>query len=126
MEMFLQQNGWIGFLAYIVWKEVFPFLRDRVFPENAKRANAERDRLKKLEERTVQNDEKQTLVIENMNKAVHEMTVAITTNNERLSQLIVSHNDHARFVQDSITVMREKTAAQVFNRRREDQQAMQS
>lgn len=121
METFLQQNGWVGFLIYILWKEFFPFLRDRVFPENIKRVNAERDRLKKLEERTIQNDERQTRVIESMNNAVHEMTVAISTNNERLSVLSINHNEHARFVQESITVMRERSAEQAgMKRRKED------
>jgi hypothetical protein len=118
METFLQQNGWIGFLVYILWKEFFPFVRDRVYPENLKRINAEKDRLRKLEERTVQNDERQTHVVESMGNAVHEMSMAITTNNERLSQLIVGHNDHARFVQDSIMTMRERSAEQAGLKRR--------
>jgi hypothetical protein len=110
METFLQQNGWVGFLVYILWKELFPFVRDRIYPENVKRINAERDRLKKLEERTVQNDERQTRAVETVGNAVHEMAIAITTNNERLAQLIVNHDAHARFVQDSITAMRERSA----------------
>jgi len=121
METFLQQNGWIGFLIYILWKEFFPFLRDRVYPENLRRINADRERLKKLEERTLENDERQTRVIESMNNAVHEMTVAISTNNERLSVLSINHNEHARFVQDSITIMRERSAEQAgMKRRKED------
>jgi hypothetical protein len=121
METFLQQNGWIGFLIYILWKELFPFLRDRVYPENVRRINADRERLKKLEERTLENDERQTRIIESMNSAVHEMTVAITTNNERLSVLSINHSDHARFVQESIVTMRERSAEQAgMKRRKED------
>ena len=120
METFLQQNGWIGFLFYILWKEIFPFLRDRVFPEKVKQVNAERDRLKKLEERTIQNDERQTVIVESMTNAVHEMALAITTNNERLSQLIVSHDSHARFVQDGIMTMRERAAEHAGKNRRKD------
>ena len=97
METFLQQNGWIGFLIYILWKEFFPFLRDRVYPENLRRINADRERLKKLEERTLENDERQTRVIESMNNAVHEMTVAISTNNERLSVLSINHTERVIF-----------------------------
>lgn len=123
MEMFLQQNGWIGFFIYILWKEFFPFLRDKIYPENVKRINAERDRLKKLEERTIENDERQTRVVESMSSAVHEIAIAITTNNERLSQLIVAHDSHARFVQDSIITMREKsTGQQIGVKRRKDDQ----
>lgn len=118
MEMFLQQNGWIGFLMYILWKELFPFVRDRIYPENLKRINAERDRLKKLEERSIQNDERQTRVVESMSTAVHEMALAIAANNERLSQLIISHSDHAKFTQDSITAMRERTVIQESMKRR--------
>lgn len=118
MEMFLQQNGWIGFLMYILWKELFPFVRDRIYPENLKRINAERDRLKKLEERAIQNDERQTRVVESMSTAVHEMALAIAANNERLSQLIISHSDHAKFTQDSITAMRERTVIQESMKRR--------
>jgi hypothetical protein len=122
METFLQQNGWIGFVIYIAWKELFPFVRDRIYPENMKRINAERDRLKKLEERTVQNDERQTLVVESMRDSVHEMAMVIATNNERLSQLIVDHNNHARFMQDSVAIMRERSAESSNMRRRVDDQ----
>lgn len=110
MDTFLQQYGWAGFFVYIVWKEVFPFLRDSVFPERMKQEKAERERLRKLEERSAQNDERQAKAFESMSLAVHEMALAISANNERLSTLIVGHSEHARFTLDSISAMRERTA----------------
>lgn len=102
-DAFLQENGWIGFIVYVVVREVIPFLRDRIYPEKLREKEAERERLKRLEERQIK-------ALEGMSQAVHDMALAITANNERLSRLMLDHAEHARFVQESITAMRERVA----------------
>lgn len=106
-ESFLQDKAWLGFFAYLVVKEAWPFFRDRVWPRKIAEANAERDRLKQLEERSNRSEERQTVAVENMSLSVQQMALAITTNNERLSTLISSHAEHTRFTQEAIADMRQ-------------------
>ena len=110
-DTFLQQYGWAGFIAYVVVKEILPFVRDRLLPHKMAEAKAERTRLQKLEERSIQNDERQTKALEDMNDMMRQFISAIATNNERMTQLIVGHAEHARMTQDAISQMREKIAS---------------
>jgi len=102
-ETFLQENGWIGFIVYVLVREGIPFFRDRIYPEKLKEKEAERERCKRL-------DERQAKAFESMSQAVHEMALAITANNERLSQSILDHAEHSRFVHESISAMRERVS----------------
>lgn len=110
-EAFLQQYGWLGFFFYVVVKEAWPFFRDRVWPWKMAAADTEHTRLKNLEERAAQNDERQVKAVESMSLSVHQMALAITTNNERLAQLTSNHAEHARITQDVFV------HAKVLNRR---------
>lgn len=116
-ESFLRENGWLGFLVYIVVKEAWPFVRDKVWPWRVSAAAADRERLKKLEDRAVSNEERQTRALESMNQTMQSVALAITTNNERMSQLIVGHADHARFTHDAISDMRETVASRQIVKR---------
>lgn len=104
-----QQYGWVGFLGYFIYREVWPFVSSKVWPEKVKQAKAERDRIAKLEERQLDAEDRQVTAIEAMGQSVHEMTVAIATNNERLSTLIAGHAIHAQETTQSIALMRERT-----------------
>jgi hypothetical protein len=108
-----QQYGWIGFLGYFVYREVWPFISAKVWPERVKQARAERERLSRLEERQLDAEDRQVAIIDAMGKSVHEMTVAIATNNERLSTLIAGHTIHAQETTQSIALMRERTGPSV-------------
>jgi len=107
--MVWQQYGFWGFLGYVLVREVWPFVSVKVWPEKVKQAKEERERLPRLEERQSKANDRQTEAIEAMGHSVHEMTVAITTNNERLSQLIAGHSAHAEMVTSAIALMRERT-----------------
>lgn len=109
-ETVLQQYGWLGFVLYFVAREVFPFLRDRVYPQKVKQQEDERKRLLALEERAAKNEERLTMAVETMSQSVSNMALAITTNNERLSQVITNQLEHSRFTQDAIIDMRKMTA----------------
>ena len=101
--------GWLGFLGYVMVREVWPFMREKIWPMKVAQVKAERERLSKLEERQSKANDRQTEAIEAMGKSVHEMTVAITSNNERLSQLIAGHATHSEMVASAIALMRERT-----------------
>jgi hypothetical protein len=112
-ETFLQQYGWAGFIAYVVMKEILPFVRDKFIPHKMAEERAERTRLQKLEERAIQNEERQTKALEEMNAMMREFITATTTSNERMAQLIAGHALHDRSMQDALGSMREKIAASV-------------
>ncbi len=103
--------GWWGFLGYVVVKEILPFFRDKVWPEKIKERDAERLRLQRLEERAILAEERQAKAIESMSLSSQQMALAITTENERISQMIVAQNEHARFTVDAIGDMRETVAS---------------
>ncbi len=111
-EAFLQKWEWLGFLAYVIVKEVWPFFRDRVWPQKVAQENAERERLKTLEERAAQIEERQTKAFEGMSLSTQQMALAIATNNERLTTLITGHNEHDRFTREAVTDMRDRVASQ--------------
>lgn len=117
-ETVLQQYGWVGFVLYFVAREVFPFLRDRVYPHKVKQQDEERKRLIALEDRAAKNEERLTTAVETMSQSVSNMALAITTSNERLSQVIANQLEHARFTQDAIIDMRKVTAVKKLPRRK--------
>ena len=111
LESLLQQYGWLGFTVYFLARDVFPWLRDRVYPQKVKELEEERKRLNSLEERAVRNEERHVEALETMSKSVTGMALAITTNNERLSQVITNQLEHSRFTQDAIIDMRKSVGA---------------
>lgn len=104
-EALWQQFGWLGFLGYVVVKEVWPFVRDKWWPNKIQEQSDERERVKKLEERTIRNEEKQTELLESLRNSTNNMTQGITINNERLSQMITAQTEHNRFVTDSLVAL---------------------
>lgn len=102
-QSFLQQNSWLGLLVYVLLKEGWPFFRDRIYPRRIAERDAEKQRLQNLEDRAIQNEERQTRAIENMSLASQQMALAITTNNERMSQLISNHGEHDRFIREALS-----------------------
>lgn len=101
--------GLAGFLIYLTVKEVWPFLRDKVWPQSAAIARSESERIRKLEDRQVAAQERQSIAVEEMSKSVQSMAVVITQNNERLSTLIVGFAQHAQESSEAISLMRERT-----------------
>src|SRR5512138_283737 len=107
LEASLQQYGWLGFLVYVLVKEVWPFFRDKLWPQRVEQAKAERERLKLLEDRATQIEERQTKALESLSQSTQQMALAITTNNERLTMLITGHSEHDRFTRDAVQDMRD-------------------
>lgn len=104
-----ERYGWAGFLFYLAIREFWPFLRDKVWPQSAAIARNEADRIKKLEERQLAMQERQAMAVEEMSKSVQSMALVITTNNERLSALLIGFAQHAQENTEAITLMRERT-----------------
>lgn len=101
--------GLTGFLIYVVVKEVWPFLRDKVWPQSAATARSESERIRKLEDRQVAAQERQSIAVEEMSRGIQSMALVITTNNERLSTLIVGFAQHSQEATEAISLMRERT-----------------
>lgn len=97
-----EHYGHWGFLAYIAAREVWPWVRDRVWPAQVKKARQDQERINRLEERQIE-------AIESMGKSVVDMTLAISTNNERLSTLIAGFAVHSTEMNGAIALMRERT-----------------
>jgi len=104
-----QQYGWLGFLGYVMVREVWPFVREKVWPEKIAQAKIEKQRMINLEDRQMNAVDRQVAAGEAMTLAVQNMAIAITTNNERLSTLISGHSIHAQDTVDAIMLMRERT-----------------
>ena len=98
--------GWLGFLIYVLVKEILPLYRDKVLPARIARDKKKVDRLGKLEERQLIGEDRQTMAINAIEKSVHQMTIAIATNNERLSQLIANTLIHN---QETTELIHERT-----------------
>lgn len=104
-----QQYGVWGFLGYVLVREIWPFVSVKVWPEKVKQLRAEKERLLTLEKRQFEAEDRQVRAIEAMGQSVHEMTLAIATNNERLSVLIAGHASHTQEVNQFVALMRERT-----------------
>lgn len=122
-DAFLQQYGWLGFFAYVIVKEIIPIFRDKFLPHKLAEAKAERDRLKRLEERAITNEEKLTEAVESMSAMMKQFSLSMTINNERLTQLIAHEKDHDRFLNDALVAMRVKIAANTQPLARNDEHA---
>ncbi len=106
----VEKYGWTVVVVYFLAKDLFPFFRDRVYPQKLKEQAAERARLLELENRAIKNEERLTIAVETMSKSVTDMALAITSNNERLSQVISNQLTHSAFTEQAINDMRLQVA----------------
>jgi hypothetical protein len=111
----LKGYGIFAIMAYLIVREVGPWLRDRVFPsyveERKRRADAEtveRERLRRLEER-------QIAALESMANVVKEIQIALVREDERMSMLLGGFAEHDRETREAITDMRQRTAVMDLN-----------
>ena len=112
-----ERYGWLGFLGYVLVREVWPFLREKVWPVKVAQARTEKQRLMNLEDRQMNAADRQVAAGEAMILAVQNMALAITTNNERLSTLIAGHSIHAQETTEAIVLMRERTGVTTKQRK---------
>jgi hypothetical protein len=116
-ESFLREYGWFGFLAYLIGKEALPFLRDKVWPRKVaeaeaaqKRQDEERNRLKTLEERSIQVEERQMKAMESISLSYQQMALALTTGNERMNTIMTMQIEHDRFTREAMIGTSRKTS----------------
>ena len=95
MEQLGTDYGLIGLLAYVVIKEIWPFLRDIIFPSRMKFVQSQEERLTKAIE-----------VIGESSKLQAAATVAL---GERMTNLTTMIERHDVFTSDAITAMFVKT-----------------
>lgn len=122
LETLWKEYGWLGFLAWVSITQVWPFVRDRYFPAHMKNKMKEQqakweekefemkehleDKLyeRKLEERSVQANERFATAME----AIQKLLVA---QNERMNSLLQVHLEHDRFTKEALLQMSMKTSA---------------
>lgn len=117
LSLIWQQYGWLGFLGYVLVREIWPFILNKFLPEKMAQAKAERLRVAQLEKRQIEMEDRQVSAIEAMSQSVQQMALAITTNNERLAALIAGHAVHAQETSNAIALIRERTAAKTRRKR---------
>ncbi len=98
----LHDYGWAGVFLWLAIRDVWPFLRDRLFPAAIEERKARLERVAKLEER-------QVIASEVIANAVVEMKLAMVSTNERLNELRSAQAEHHKATNDAITLMRERT-----------------
>ena len=111
----LKGYGIFAIMAYLIVREVGPWLRDRVFPsyveERKRRADAEtaeRERLKRLEER-------QVAAFDKIAEVVEALQISQARTDERLLQLLGGFAQHDTETRQAIVDMRQRTAVMDLN-----------
>ena len=95
METLSKDYGLYGLLLYVLIKEVWPFFRDKLFPEKIRFAQAQEERF--------------TVAIEGINKAVLTLATNAIVQSERLTAITNSAAEHDRLTSDAVTAMLVKT-----------------
>lgn len=94
MEQQLQNYGFWGVVAWIILRDVIPPIVNKVWPKHIQAEQSEREWQHKQEERIV--------------SAMEKMTLAITANNERMSQVINLLERHDAYTVTAVTEMKER------------------
>jgi hypothetical protein len=102
LAVLLHDYGWAAVLVWLVYREVWPFIKEHVFPA----AIAERKQRMESQNRL---DERQTVAMESMSRAVIEIQKAMVATNERLLDMRMAQAEHHKATGDAITLMRERT-----------------
>lgn len=105
----LKGYGVVVIMAYLLMREIGPWVRDRLWPsyveERKRKADAEsleRERLKRLEER-------QVAAIESMADVIKELQLAQVRADERMLQLLGGFSVHDQETRQAIQDMRDRT-----------------
>lgn len=95
MESLTKDYGLYGLLIYVAIKEIWPFFRDKLFPEKIRFQQEQEARF--------------TTAIEGIKNAVSIIAEASTIQNERLANLTNITEAHNSFTNDAVTAMLVKT-----------------
>jgi hypothetical protein len=126
----LRDYGWLGVLILYFGPKAWSFLTDRLYPQRVAERKAERERqdsaLQAERERQAlylksqidrdnrefahrkEIDNRIAAAIEGMNASNQQMSLAITVNNERITQLISAHSRHDNFALGAHVEVKEK------------------
>jgi hypothetical protein len=91
LKILWDNYGFVGVLVYIVLVQLWPYLRDKIFPEQIKDRRAQAEWQRKLDERMV-------VAMEGMNKA-------LISQNEKLNQVITMNIEHGREMTEALIQM---------------------
>lgn len=86
-----ERYGFWGFITYVALVQVWPYMRDKFFPEQLKERRAAADWQRKMDERMV--------------TSMEEMQRAMVAQNEKLNNLIAQNIEHDRTMRDAILKM---------------------
>jgi hypothetical protein len=126
----LRDYGWVGVVIILFAPKLWHFLTDRFYPQKVAERNKEEKRrddalqaerearallLKSQIEREGKEFEHRTSIdnriaaaLENTTTVIQQMGLAITVNNERITQLISAHSRHDNFVFSAHVETKEK------------------
>src|SRR5512146_2427151 len=97
MEAQLQNYGFWGVVAWIILRDVIPPIVNKVWPRHIQAEQSEREWQHRQEERIA--------------SAMEKMTLAITANNERMSQVVSLLEKHDLYTINAVTEMKERVTA---------------
>lgn len=95
METLTKDYGLYGLLLYVLIKEVWPFFRDKLFPEKIRFQQEQEARF--------------TVAIEGIKNAVAVIAESSIKQNERLATLTTMSEAHNTLTADAVTAMLVKT-----------------
>lgn len=94
LDVLLRNYGWGIVFAWVLYREVWPWLRDRLVPsymEDRKRRERRNDELRNVQEKRLADlEERQCAAFEQVASAVNEMSKNIMLTNERLTLILVN------------------------------------
>lgn len=101
----LHDYGWAAVFLWLIYRDVWPFIKEHVFPAAIEERKRRMEQSSKLEERQVK-------AMEVISNAVIEMKLAMVSTNERLFEMRAAQSEHHKATNDAITLMRERTRPQ--------------
>ncbi len=102
LAVLLHDYGWTAVVLWLVYRDVWPFIKEHVFPAAIAERKQRMDSQIKLEER-------QAVAMETISNAVNEIKLAMVSTNERLFEVRAAQVEHHKATTDAITLMRERT-----------------
>lgn len=106
MESFIQTYGPWGFLLYILYKELVPFVLNRVYPDRVKAEQAKRNTDALILRSEIEEKEHRRKMEERTADALEGIKDAVIITNERLDKLSDLMSEHSTFTASAISDMR--------------------
>jgi len=94
--------GWAAVFIWLIYRDIWPFIKEHVFPA----AIAERKQRMEIQAKL---EERQVVAMEMISNAVDEIKLAMVSTNERLFEIRGAQIAHHKETNEAITLMRERT-----------------